>query len=69
MLQFIQCFARLYKKKPGLSTETYDIEKMKLTITQQGNKVIKSFYYIYCQVRNKDKIPRKVHQYRDKLVP
>ena len=68
MLQFVQCLARLYEKKPGLSAETYDTEKMKLAITYQGNKVIKFFYYIYCQVRNKEKIPRRVHQYRDKLV-
>ena len=68
MLQFIQCLARLYKKNPRLSAETYDTEKMKLSIMYQGNKVIKFFYYIYCQVRNKEKIPRRVHQYRDKLV-
>ena len=47
----------------NVTSEKYDKNKMKLTITHKGNKEIKSFYYIYCSICHKDSsIPRQVQR-------
>ena len=40
---------------------------MKLTVTHKGNKGIKLFYYIYCSICQKDKLPIFLDKYKNKL--
>lgn len=55
------------RKELALTAENYDKEKMKLLVSHQGNRGIKSFYYIYCQVCHKDKLPVLLNKYKEKL--
>ena len=41
----------------NVTSEKYDKNKMKLTITHKGSRGIKSFYYIYYSICYKDELP------------
>ena len=43
------------KQKLGLLEEEYKKEKMKLTVSHNGNKGLKTFDYICCSICQKDK--------------
>ena len=48
----------------NVTSENYDKNKMKLTITHKGNRGIKSFYYIYCSICYKDELPIFLDKYK-----
>lgn len=45
------------KQELSLTSDEYENDKMKLIVSHQGNRGIKSCHYVCCTICHKDKIP------------